>query len=186
MAVAQLECHVCGASNAQGVERCQSCGARLSELAVELTEEERYARRHQPDEFEFRWVLISFALFLSAAALVLGVLPLLVPAYDPQGFPGVVITIALWFFGSAVINYVSSGKRFLEPPTAGLLAAIPTMFYLSIVADVYRLSGGAYVLGALMATMMALMGAFVGFLIRGDRPAPRSETSRRSSRPKTA
>ena len=183
MAAEQIECHVCGAENARGTERCQSCGARLSELAAELTEEELYARRHQPDEFELRWVFISFGLFLVAAALALALLPMVIPTYDPQGFPGIMITIVLWFVGAAAINYVSPGKKFLEPPVGGLLSAIPTMVYLSSIADVYQLSGGAYVLGALMATMMALMGAFVGNLLRGDQPKP-ARTKKGSKRPK--
>ena len=184
MAADEIECHVCGANNARGTERCQSCGARLSELAAELTEEELYARRNQPDEFDLRWVFISFGSFLVAAALALALLPLVIPTYDPQGFPGIMITIALWFVGAALINYVSPGKKFLEPPVGGLLAAIPTMVYLSSIADVYQLSTGAYVLGALMATMMALMGAFVGNLLRGDQPKPKPKKS--SRRPKAA
>jgi hypothetical protein len=184
MAAGTIECHVCGAGNEKGTERCQSCGARLSELAAELTEEELYARRHQPDEFELRWVFISFGLFLVMSAFALALLPMLIPSYDPQGFPGIVITIVLWFLGAAAINYVSPGKNFLEPPAGGLLAAIPTMIYLSSVADVYQLSTGAYVLGVLMATMMAVMGAFVGNLLRGDQPPPAPK--KRSRRPKAA
>ena len=181
MAAEEIECHVCGSRNPRGTERCQSCGARISELAAELTEEELYARRHQQDEFDLRWVFISFGLFLVAAALALALLPLLLPMYDPQGFPGIVITIALWFVGAAAINYFTPGKRFLEPPVGGLLAAVPTMVYLSSIADVYQLSTGAYVLGALMATMMALMGAFVGNLHKnGDvSRIPGSARSRR-------
>ena len=55
------------------------------------------------------------------------------------------------------------------------------MFFLSSIADVYKLSTWAYVLGALMATMMALMGAFVGNVLKGDRPnkpAPSASHSR--------
>jgi hypothetical protein len=180
MAAEQIECHVCGAGNPLGTERCQSCGARLAELAAELTEEELYARRNQPDEFELRWVFICFGLFLVAAALALALLPMVIPMYDPQGFAGIVITFVLWFIGAAAINYVLPGKKFLEPPVGGLLAAIPTMFYLSSIADVYQLSGGAYVLGALMATMMALMGAFVGNLLRngGESQSPGSKRNR--------
>ena len=103
---------------------------------------------------------------------------MIIPAYDPQGFPGIAITIVLWFVGAAAINYVSPGKNFIEPPVGGLLAAIPTMIYLSSIADVYRLSDGAYVLGTLMATMMALMGAFVGNLLRGDQPLRTAGESR--------
>ena len=188
MAAEEIECHVCGAGNPKGSDRCVSCGARLSELASELTQEELYARRHQPDGFEVRWVFISFGLFLIMASLALALLPLLIPSYDPQGFAGIVITIFLWFLGAASINYVSPGKNFLEPPVGGLLAAIPTMIFLSSIADVYQLSAGAYVLGTLMATMMALMGAFVGNLLRGDHeePQPKKKRSRRPNRPKPA
>jgi hypothetical protein len=181
-----IECHVCGAGNRRGTERCQACGARLSELASDLSEEELYARRHQPDEFELRWVAISFGVFLLVAAIVLGVLPMVISVYDPQGFPGIAITIVLWFVGAAAINYVSTGKNFLEPPVGGLLAAIPTMIYLSSIADVYRLSDGAYVLGTLMATMMALMGAFVGNLLRSGQAPPAPMRKKNSRRPKTA
>jgi hypothetical protein len=187
MAADQIECHVCGALNPAGTERCHSCGARLSELLADLTKEEAHARRHQPDKFELRWVAISFGLFLVMAALALGLLPLLIPRYDPQGFPGIVITIALWFVGAAAINYTSAGKNFLEPPVGGLLAAIPTMAYLWSIADVYQLSLGAYILGALMATMMALMGAFVGNLLRSDEaPKPKRRDKKRSPRVKAA
>jgi len=187
MASERIECHVCGAGNRRGIERCQACGARLSELASDLSKEELYARRHQPDEFELRWVAISFGVFLLLAAVALGLLPLIIPIYDPQGFPGIAITIVLWFIGAAAINYVSVGKNFIEPPVGGLLAAMPTMIYLASIADVYRLSDGAYVLGALMATMMALMGAFVGNLLRGDREAPAPPARKKNSRrPKAA
>jgi len=67
-----------------------------------------------------------------------------------------------------------------------LLAAIPTMLYLSKIADVYQLSSGAYVLGVLMATMMALMGAFVGNLFRADRPGAQANKPKGSRRPKAA
>ena len=49
----------------------------------------------------------------------------------------------------------------------------------------YQLSEGAYVLGTLMATMMALMGAFVGNLLRGGQPE-RPASKKRSRRPKAA
>jgi hypothetical protein len=186
MAAEQIECHVCGLANRRGTERCQACGARLIEVAFDLSDEELYARRHQPDEFELRWVFISFGLFLVMAALALALLPLIISAYDPQGFAGIMITIVLWFVGAAVINYLSPGKNFLEPPVGGLLAAIPTMIYLASIADVYRLSNGAYVLGALMATMMALMGAFVGNLASSDRNEAVPRTRKRSRRARAA
>lgn len=178
MAADEIECHVCGANNAIGTERCRSCGARLTELLAELSEDEAHARRNQPDGFEVRWVAISFGLFIMMAAIVLGLLPLIIPPYDPQGFSGIMIAIVLWFVGAAVVNYISPGKKFLEPPVGGLLAAIPTMAYLSSIADVYQLSMGAYVLGTLMATMMALMGAFVGNQLKNGN-APRATVPKR-------
>lgn len=183
MAADEIECHVCGATNAKGTERCRSCGARLTELLVELSEEEAHARRNQPDGFEVRWVAISFGLFIVMAAIILGLLPLIIPPYDPQGFSGIMIAIVLWFVGAAVVNYLSPGKNFLEPPVGGFLAAIPTMAYLSSIADVYQLSMGAYVLGALMATMMALMGAFVGNQLKsGGAPRPVAPKRKKNTR----
>ena len=185
MASDEIECHVCGALNPRGTERCHSCGARLSELLAEVSEAEAYARRHQPDSFEVRWVVVSFGLFLVMAVVALWLLPLVIPPYDPQGFSGIVITIVLWFLGAAAINVIAPGKRILEPPVGGFLAAVPVMAYLSSIADVYQLSMGAYVLGALMATMMALMGAFFGNLLGGDAAhAPRPKRKKASHRPK--
>ena len=106
MAAEEIECHVCGTGNPKDSERCRSCGARLSELASELTEEELYARRHQPDGFELRWVFISFGLFLVAAALALALLPLIIPVYDPHCFAGIMITLTLCFLGAAPPTYV--------------------------------------------------------------------------------
>lgn len=183
MAAGEIECQVCGSRNEMGTERCKSCGAGLSELSRELTDEEVYARRNQPDGFEWRWVFISFVVFLVMAALALGLLPLILPFYDPQGFPGVMITSALWFVGAVAINYISPGKTFLEPPVGGFLAAIPTMFFLSSVADVYKLSMGAYVLGMIMAAMMSLMGGYLGESLSGDQSSRPGAASRRSARP---
>ena len=122
MAAEEIECHVCGAGNPRGTERCRSCGARLSELASELSEEELYARRHQPDGFEPRWVFISFGLFLVAAALALALLPLVIPAYDPQGFAGIVITITLWVLGAAAI---ARSKTTLSRASASISGLAP-------------------------------------------------------------
>ena len=97
MAADEIECHVCGARNARGTERCQACGAKLSELAAELTEEELYARRHQPDEFELRWVFIAFGLFLVLAALALALLPLgLSAAIDPMELVRTALLSGAW------------------------------------------------------------------------------------------
>ena len=183
----EITCGVCGALNKATAERCASCGAKIMRLSAEMSAAELYARRHQQDTFAWRWVWISFALFLLASALAFLVLPRVIPIYDPQGFPGIVIVIALWFVGAAAINFISTDKTFLEPPVGGILAAFFAMWFLSSIADVYQLSMMAYVIGGSMAVMMALMGAFVGDVLKGDQPAPVRRTSRRpSARPKKA
>lgn len=181
MAAEEIICGICGASNDVEAERCRSCGARIIQFSQELSEEELYARRHQQDTFEWRWVAISFALLLGLAALAIVLLPLVISAYDPQGFAGIMIVIALWFAGSAIVAFMSPDKTFLEPPVGGMIAVVPTMMYLSAIADVYQLSMVAYLTGASMAVMMALMGAFVGERIKGD--GSRAERSRTSAKP---
>jgi hypothetical protein len=57
------------------------------------------------------------------------------------------------------------------------------MFFLSSVADVYKLSMGAYVLGVLMAAMMSLMGGYLGESLRGDSSPRPGASPRRSARP---
>lgn len=180
-------CGVCGADNKPNAERCASCGAKIMHLVAELSQAELHARRHQQDSFQWRWVSISFVLLLLMSAVAFLVLPAVIGAYDPQGFPGIVIVIALWFIGAAAINFISTDKTFLEPPVGGILAAFPTMWFLSSIADVYQLSMMAYVIGGSMAVMMALMGAFVGNVLRGDQePRPRRSSRRPSAKPKRA
>ncbi len=168
MAAEEIICGICGASNQENAERCRSCGARIIQLSQELSDEELYARRHQQESFEWKWVFVSFVVFLILGAIALAILPLIISVYDPQGFAGIVIVILLWFVGAAAVNFISPKKAFLEPPVGGLLATFPTMLYLSSIADVYQLSMVAYVFGGMMAVMMALMGAFVGYKIKGD------------------
>lgn len=168
MAVEEIICTICGASNPKDAERCRSCGAKSVQVSQELSDEELYARRHQQDTFEWKWVFLSFVVFLVLSAIALWLLPAVISTYDPQGFAGIVIIIGIWFVGAAVINFIAPKKAFLEPPVGGLLASFPTLVYLSSIADVYQLSMLAYTFGGAMAVMMALMGAFVGNKLKGD------------------
>lgn len=163
MAADEIVCTICGAKNQAHAERCISCGARLDALgARELTDEEEYERRHQQDTFEWKWVFMSFGIYMVLQAIVLIGLQRVIPTYDPQGLPGLLISAGVWFFGGILIGAISPGKTFMEPAVGALLAVAPTSWYLNHIADVFKLSPMAYVVGGLLGVMMTLFGAFLG------------------------
>ena len=183
MADDQVICPVCGAGNKPSNDRCRSCGAKIMELAREMSAEEAHARRYQQDTFHWKWVIVSCAMFIIMGGVVIGLLPRIISAFDPQGFAGVMIVITMWFLGGVVVNYLSTDKTFFEPAVGGFLAAFPTMALLAGIADVYDLSMMSYVVSGLMAVMMAFMGAFVGNKLKGDAPPkPVRRASRRPAR----
>lgn len=164
-----VACTVCGADNNSEVERCSSCGARLELFEGSLTEEEAWARRHQQEGFEWKWVGISCAIFMVMQALALVALPIALPNYDPQGLPGIVITAGIWFIGSALIGMISPGRTFLEPTVGAILVIAPTMFWLERMDEIYQLSSGTYIAAGLLSIMIALFGAFFGEMIQNKK-----------------
>jgi hypothetical protein len=163
MAAEEIVCTVCGATNAATLQRCSSCGAKLEALgAVELTAEEAFARRNQQDTFEWKWVFIAFAIFITLGGLFLGALPFVIPNFDPQGLPGLLITTGLWFAGGIVIGILSPGKTFIEPAVGALMAVVPTLMWLAHIADYAQLSTLAYIVGGMIGVMVTLLGAFLG------------------------
>ncbi len=163
MAAQEIVCPVCGFKNPSTAERCASCGARVEALGnADLTEEEEYARRHQQDTFEWKWAFIAFAVYLSLQAVFLVGLYLVIPTYDPQGLPGLMISAAVWFFGGIIVGFISPGKTFIEPAVGALLAVVPTVGWLMYIEDVAQLSLLAYIIGGLLGVMVTLFGAFIG------------------------
>lgn len=163
MAAQEIVCPVCGFKNPATAERCASCGARVEALGmVDLTEEEERERRHQQDSFEWKWVFVSFAIYLSLQAVFLVALYVAIATYDPQGLPGLVISAAVWFFGGIVVGFISPGKTFVEPTVGALLAVVPTVAWLMYIDDVAQLSFIAYLIGGLLGVMVTLFGAFLG------------------------
>lgn len=163
MAASKITCGMCGAVNASNLERCQSCGAKLEKYQAEaLSADERHARRNQQDGFEWKWVFISLFVLLVLQSLVLIALPMVLPAYDPQGFWGLVISAAVSLVGGVLIGTISPGKTFIEPAVGALLAAFPTVWWLTHISDVLTLSMMAAVIGGSFSVMSALIGAFVG------------------------
>lgn len=162
MATQELFCAVCGAANPSGTERCASCGARIETYALELTAEEERERENQQEGFDWKWVFLSFATYMALQGIVLGALPLVISAYDPQGLPGLLISSVIWFVGAMAIGLISPGRTFVEPAVGALLAVPPTIAYLMWIADVYRLSLVANLVMCILGVMTTLFGALLG------------------------
>ncbi|MEM7448751.1 MAG: zinc ribbon domain-containing protein [Myxococcota bacterium] len=164
----QIVCAVCGAKNPANAKRCNSCGARIEEIRSEYEDDELLARQNQQDGFEWKWVFISFSIYMLLQTVILGVLPLVIDAYDPQGLPGLLISAGLWFLGGIIVGMISPGKTFFEPAVGAMIAVLPTIAYLWWIADVYELSMLAYITGGLLGVMVTLPGAFLGEKIQGN------------------
>jgi hypothetical protein len=165
MATAEREitCPMCGFKNPESIERCRSCGAKVEEITASYSDEESGDRRHQQDHFELRWALLSAGVYLLAQLVILVGLPLVISSFDPQGLPGLLISVAVWFVGGIVVGIVSPGKTFVEPAVGALIAVIPTVSYLAITTpDGFQPTLLAYIVTALLGVMIALFGAFLG------------------------
>jgi hypothetical protein len=165
-------CHVCGFKNQAEAERCQSCGARLEGVSVDYSDEEHAERQNQQTGFELKWVVAAFSIYFFFQAIALAILPLAISAYDPQGFPGLVISVVVWFFGGIVVGFVSPGRTFLEPAVGAFVAAVPTIAYLMWVTpgepgEGFEPSLLAYTITGLLGTMISLFGAFLGEKVQG-------------------
>ena len=101
MAVEEITCPMCGFKNPADLERCGSCGAKIEALVTSYTPEEEYARRYQQEDFEWKWALIAAALISAVQGLVLGLLPMAISSFDPQGFAGLLLSIPIAFVHSA-------------------------------------------------------------------------------------
>ena len=130
--------------------------------AAELSAEEEHAKRHQQEGFEWKWVIVSFAIYFVLQAFFLGALPIVISNYDPQGLSGLMISAAVWFVGGIIVGFVSPGKIFIEPAVGALLAVVPTIAWIMYISDVFQLSVLAYVVSGLLGVMITLFGAFLG------------------------
>jgi hypothetical protein len=165
MATAEREitCPMCGFKNPESVERCRSCGAKVEEISASYSAEEEQRRRHQQDHFELKWALLASGVYLAAQLVILVGLPFVISSFDPQGLPGLLISVAVWFVGGVVVGLVSPGKTFVEPAVGALLAVIPTVSYLALTTpDGFQPTLLAYIVTALLGVMIALFGAFLG------------------------
>lgn len=159
----EILCPMCGGKNPADAERCRSCGAKVEELTASYSAEEENARRYQQEHFEWRWALTASGVYLIAQTIILVGLPFVVSSFDPQGLPGLLISVVVWFFGGIIVGFVSPGKTFVEPAIGALIAVIPTVSYLAITTpDGFQPSLLAYIVTALLGVMISLFGAFLG------------------------
>lgn len=164
MAAEEITCPMCGGSNPADLERCRSCGAKIEELRASYTPEEAYARRYQQEDFEWKWALIATALFSALQGFVLGVLPMVIKPFDPQGLAGLMLSVPIAFVGGIALGVISPGKTFVEPAVGAMIAAVPTLTIVSMRTPpgIFQPTVLAYIVCAAMSVMTALFGAFVG------------------------
>jgi hypothetical protein len=171
-AAEEITCPMCGFKNPEDQERCRSCGAKVEALAVSYSAEEAHARRYQQEDFEWKWALLAAAVFTGLQGVVLGVLPALVHTFDPQGLPGLMLSVPVFFAGGIVLGLVSPGKTFIEPAVGGMIAAVPALVLVAVrTPDGFEPTALAYIVCAVMGVMMALFGAFLGEKIQMGSPA---------------
>jgi len=165
---------MCGFSNPPSQERCHSCGAKVEALVASYSAEEEHARRYQQEDFEWKWALIAAGGLTALQALFLGLLPAVIPPYDPQGINGLMLSVPISFAGGVALGLWSPGKTFVEPAVGAVLAAVPTLSMISwLTPDGFQPTMLAYVICAIMAVMMALFGAFVGERVQMGGPGAR-------------
>ena len=160
----EITCPMCGFKNPADLERCRSCGAKIEVLSANYSEEEEYARRYQQEDFEWKWALIGAALMAVMQAVVLGVLPLIIHAFDPDGLKGLMLSVPIYFVGGIALGVISPGKTFVEPAVGAMIAAVPTIAIISARTPdgIFEPTLLAYIVCVAMGIMMALFGAFVG------------------------
>lgn len=175
-----IVCHVCGFKNQPEAQRCVSCGARIEGVATDYSAEEDAARRNQQTGFEVKWVVVACLIYFVFQGIAIGLLPMILPAYDPfQNVWGILISSVTWFLGGIVVGFVSPGRTFLEPAVASIIAVVPTIAYLmwrtpGEPGDGFDPSLLAYIVGGLMGVMISLFGAFLGERVQGATRGHRS------------
>jgi DNA-directed RNA polymerase subunit RPC12/RpoP len=163
MAEREITCPMCGFANAASAERCQSCGAKVEELSASYSAEDAYERRYQQEHFDWKWAARAAGVYLAAQLVILVGLPYVISTFDPQGLPGLLISVAVWFVGGIVVGLISPGKTFIEPAVGALIAVIPTVSYLAITTpEGFQPTLLAYIVTGLLGVMIALFGAFLG------------------------
>ena len=109
MAEREITCPMCGFANPESAERCRSCGAKVEELSSSYSTEDAYERRYQQEHFDWMWAVRAAGVYLAAQLVILVGLPYVISTFDPQGLPGLLISVAVWFVGGIVVGIISPG-----------------------------------------------------------------------------
>ena len=156
-------CPMCGAANVSAApgQRCQSCGARLTESKRPGRHEEVERGYHQ-EGFSAAWCGISLGVVgILTAAIVVG-LPMVVPVFDFEGSAGMMLSIPVWFVSGMLVGLISPGRTVLEPVVATFLVAMPTALLLFNGQTVKMMPAFMYVLMSALGVLFSLIGSYVG------------------------
>jgi hypothetical protein len=156
-------CPTCGAINASssGDQRCQSCGATLSDSRRPSRYEDPERAYHQ-EGFSVAWCGISLVVVgILTAAVVIG-LPMVLPLFDFEGSAGMMLAIPVWFVSGMLVGLISPGRTVLEPVVATFLVAMPTAFWLFSGQTVKMMPAFMYVLMSALGVLFSLIGSYVG------------------------
>jgi hypothetical protein len=169
-------CPVCGAANSSSPagDRCQSCGARMTE-SRDPGRQEELDRGYQQEGFSAAWCGISLAVVgILTAALVAG-LPMVVPVFDFEGQAGMMLAIPIWFVSGMLVGLISPGRTVLEPVVATFLVAMPTAFLLFSGQTVKTMPAFMYVLMSALGVLFSFIGSYVGERVQVG-PIPSSQS----------
>jgi hypothetical protein len=169
-------CPMCGATNASAApgQRCQSCGARMTDSKRPSRHEELDHRAgYNQEGFSGAWCGISLGVVgILTAAVVVG-LPMVVPAFDFEGSAGMMLAIPVWFVSGLLVGLISPGRTVLEPVIATFLVAMPTAFLLFTGQTVKMMPAFMYVLMSALGVLFSLIGSYLGERIQMG-PTPSS------------
>ncbi len=167
------KCPSCGAQNRSDANRCASCGASIEELKPIHSPERERERRYSQEGFSILWALIALIVHAVLTVAVLVALPRAFAALDFEGYYGMSLAIPVWCLGGLLVGLVSPGKTFVEPVSASIMVAFPTVLYLQAGETVRTMPWFMYIIMACIGVMFTLVGAYIGERIQmGPPPKP--------------
>lgn len=169
MADKKINCVVCGAQNAAGVERCDGCGAKLEALVTGIEGPMKGHASLDQGPFDLKWMLAAAAGYGLVLGIAVVALPFVIRSYDPQGLPGLVIIDLVFGLGGLFVGWRSARRTYLEPAAAALCVAALLVPYIASISDVRALDPFGYVTAAFLGVLAAGLGAYLGERIQGDR-----------------
>jgi hypothetical protein len=170
-----IYCPKCGAENPADEERCRSCKAGISGVA--LVDEREEERMHfQQETFQWRWVLISFLVIAGLHTIL--VLVVFQMVLIDNVFAQLGVGLIPYLVGGILIGWLSPGKTFLEPLYAAILPAVifpPLVEWFNVQAlrpanfseALDSVNWPVALAPILVYIMLALFGAWVGEKIQG-------------------